>query len=385
MLFELNQYYSITKDGRTFVGKVIATESSRTRSYMVINDGPDFKKICSNVNLISANDLMNLRGWKESNIDDSLLAKHALNMSDYESQVFNLNISKLPTKHSTVVKAKDGKQYTFKVYEPIDDNQMYYVVELPKDFDLIKDNSVRINKNGTICFLETLDANYIKNIQRYYKDNLSHLNNASIMRLTKHQMEEFHKYYPWDDSVKSEQKDNKDNKDNNVTSTINSAGENKMEQGQSEFKKMIKQDLSDAGYRVAANQSSKLFKDAVVHLLQSEKISNESIQILGDLLDTETGLAFIQFLLGVGLHFSPKISDDERVKKISEELRVMGMAKVGDQVMEFGMEYLLPAIGEVFEGLSESNMRIAEHHEEEHSDVVSNEESEEAVQQASAK
>ena len=295
---------------------------------------------------------------------------------NYEIRNYNLAILKLPTKYSTVVKAKDGKLYTFKVYEPIDDNQMYYLVELPKDCDLVVNNSLQIHKNSAVSFVETLDAIYIKNIQRYYRDNLSDLNNVKIIRLTASQMEEFNKNYSFTDDVKSEQKDN------NVT--INSAGENKMEQ-ESEFKKMIKQDLSDAGYRVAANQSSKLFKDAVVHLLQSEKISNESIQILGDLLDTETGLAFIQFLLGVGLHFSPKISDDERVKKISEELRVMGMAKVGDQVMEFGMEYLLPAIGEVFEGLSESNMRIAEHHEEEHSDVVSNEESEEAAQQASAK
>jgi len=378
MFFELNQYYSITKDGRTFVGKVIATENNRTRSYMLLNDGEEFKKIWPhNVSPISANDLRNLRGWSQSNIDDSLLSKHAMNMTDYEIRNYNLGILKLPTKHHpTVVKAKDGKQYTFKVYEPTDDNQMYYLVELPKDCDLIANNSLQIHKNGTVSFVETLDANYIRNIQRYYKDNLSDLNNVKIIRLTASQMEMFHKYYPFTDDVKSEQK--------NSNVTINSAGENKMEQ-ESEFKKMIKQDLSDAGYRVAANQSSKLFKDAVVHLLQSEKISNESVQILGDLLDTETGLAFIQFLLGVGLHFSPKISDDERVKKISEELRVMGMAKVGDQVMEFGMEYLLPAIGEVFEGLSESNMRIAEHHEEEHSDVVSNEESEEATQQASAK
>lgn len=378
MFFELNQYYSITKDGRTFVGKVIATENNRARSYMLLNDGEEFKKIWpNNVSPISANDLRNLRGWSQSNIDDSLLSKHAMNMTDYEIRNYNLGILKLPTKHHpTVVKAKDGKQYTFKVYEPTDDNQMYYLVELPKDCDLIANNSLQIHKNGTVSFVETLDANYIRNIQRYYKDNLSDLNNVKIIRLTASQMEEFVRYYPFTDDVKSEQK--------NSNVTINSAGENKMEQ-ESEFKKMIKQDLSDAGYRVAANQSSKLFKDAVVHLLQSEKISNESVQILGDLLDTETGLAFIQFLLGVGLHFSPKISDDERVKKISEELRVMGMAKVGDQVMEFGMEYLLPAIGEVFEGLSESNMRIAEHHEEEHSDVVSNEESEEATQQASAK
>lgn len=378
MFFELNQYYSITKDGRTFVGKVIATENNRTRSYMLLNDGEEFKKIWpNNVSPISANDLRNLRGWSQSNIDDSLLSKHAMNMTDYEIRNYNLGILKLPTKHHpTVVKAKDGKQYTFKVYEPTDDNQMYYLVELPKDCDLIANNSLQIHKNGTVSFVETLDANYIRNIQRYYKDNLSDLNNVKIIRLTASQMEEFVRYYPFTDDVKSEQK--------NSNVTINSAGENKMEQ-ESEFKKMIKQDLSDAGYRVAANQSSKLFKDAVVHLLQSEKISNESVQILGDLLDTETGLAFIQFLLGVGLHFSPKISDDERVKKISEELRVMGMAKVGDQVMEFGMEYLLPAIGEVFEGLSESNMRIAEHHEEDHSDVVSNEESEEAAQQASAK
>lgn len=378
MFFELNQYYSITKDGRTFVGKVIATENNRTRSYMLLNDGEEFKKIWpNNVSPISANDLRNLREWSQSNIDDSLLSKHAMNMTDYEIRNYNLGILKLPTKHHpTVVKAKDGKQYTFKVYEPTDDNQMYYLVELPKDCDLIANNSLQIHKNGTVSFVETLDANYIRNIQRYYKDNLSDLNNVKIIRLTASQMEEFVRYYPFTDDVKSEQK--------NSNVTINSAGENKMEQ-ESEFKKMIKQDLSDAGYRVAANQSSKLFKDAVVHLLQSEKISNESVQILGDLLDTETGLAFIQFLLGVGLHFSPKISDDERVKKISEELRVMGMAKVGDQVMEFGMEYLLPAIGEVFEGLSESNMRIAEHHEEERSDVVSNEESEEATQQASAK
>lgn len=381
MFFELNQYYSITKDGRTFVGKVIATENNRTRSYMLLNDGEEFKKIWpnayNNVSPISANDLRNLREWSQSNIDDSLLSKHAMNMTDYEIRNYNLGILKLPTKHHpTVVKAKNGKQYTFKVYEPTDDNQMYYLVELPKDCDLIANNSLQIHKNGTVSFVETLDANYIRNIQRYYKDNLSDLNNVKIIRLTASQMEEFVRYYPFTDDVKSEQK--------NSNVTINSAGENKMEQ-ESEFKKMIKQDLSDAGYRVAANQSSKLFKDAVVHLLQSEKISNESVQILGDLLDTETGLAFIQFLLGVGLHFSPKISDDERVKKISEELRVMGMAKVGDQVMEFGMEYLLPAIGEVFEGLSESNMRIAEHHEEERSDVVSNEESEEATQQASAK
>lgn len=381
MFFELNQYYSITKDGRTFVGKVIATENNRTRSYMLLNDGEEFKKIWpnayNNVSPISANDLRNLREWSQSNIDDSLLSKHAMNMTDYEIRNYNLGILKLPTKHHpTVVKAKNGKQYTFKVYEPTDDNQMYYLVELPKDCDLIANNSLQIHKNGTVSFVETLDANYIRNIQRYYKDNLSDLNNVKIIRLTASQMEEFVRYYPFTDDVKSEQK--------NSNVTINSAGENKMEQ-ESEFKKMIKQDLSDAGYRVAANQSSKLFKDAVVHLLQSEKISNESVQILGDLLDTETGLAFIQFLLGVGLHFSPKISDDERVKKISEELRVMGMAKVGDQVMEFGMEYLLPAIGEVFDGLSESNMRIAEHHEEEHSDVVSNEESEEAAQQASAK
>ncbi len=121
--------------------------------------------------------------------------------------------------------------------------------------------------------------------------------------------------------------------------------------GAAKFVEMTKGDAEKAAYRIAATQLSKGMKAAIVSLLQSQGTNSDTLLTISELLDTEMGAAIISLALGMALTYTPKISDDPRVMRIAREFRVNGISKVGDEVLETTLMYIVPVIQSSLEAL----------------------------------
>ncbi len=133
------------------------------------------------------------------------------------------------------------------------------------------------------------------------------------------------------------------------------------------FLQMSKSDGEKAAYRVASNQIVKGTKAALITILNKQG-GGDYTQALTDIMETEAGNAIVSLLIGYSLTYAPKISEDARFQKLSEEFRVNGMATAGNAVIGVAMEELLPVITSAMELLPpEEKVRVAELNE--HSNV----------------
>lgn len=122
-------------------------------------------------------------------------------------------------------------------------------------------------------------------------------------------------------------------------------------EGATKFVNMTKLDAEKAAYRIAATQLSKGTKGAIVSLLQSQGTNSDTLLTISELLDTEIGAAIVSLAIGMALTYTPKISDDPRVIRIAKEFRVNGISKVGDEVLETALMYIVPVIQSSLEAL----------------------------------
>lgn len=130
------------------------------------------------------------------------------------------------------------------------------------------------------------------------------------------------------------------------------------------FTEILKQNAADAGYRVAATQSTNIVKNAILTVMRNKGADDGAIAGFSKFLDTEFGAALISFALGSGLHYVPHFGDDPRVQRLAEEMRVNGMATAGNAVIGEAMAHVLPALTEVLQKLpaveNSNNVRVEE-------------------------
>ena len=117
------------------------------------------------------------------------------------------------------------------------------------------------------------------------------------------------------------------------------------------FFNMVKADAENAAYRVAATQITNGTKGAILAIMEKQGQGSERIKTVSEMLDTEVGSAVVSLIVGMGLTYAPKISEDARVKRLAGEFRVNGLAVAGNAVMETAMEYFLPVIMNALQAL----------------------------------
>jgi hypothetical protein len=134
---------------------------------------------------------------------------------------------------------------------------------------------------------------------------------------------------------------------NNKTTKTTKKKENKVMSDTTEkpsFMEMVKGDATKAAYRVAGTQMSKGVKQGILKLMQAKGLDDGKLAAVSELLETEIGTAIVAAILGVGLNYVPKLSEDPRVQKLGEEFRVQAMTTVGNEVIGAAIEHFLPAI-----------------------------------------
>ena len=146
------------------------------------------------------------------------------------------------------------------------------------------------------------------------------------------------------------------------------------------FTEIVKANAVSAGYRVAGTQATNIIKNAILTVMRNKGADGGALQGISAFLDTEFGEALISFAVGSGLNYVPHFSDDPRVQRLGEEMRVGGMATAGNAVIGEAMAHVLPALTEVLKNLPStdtSNVRVLETNENKLADALLEEENEE--------
>ncbi len=124
------------------------------------------------------------------------------------------------------------------------------------------------------------------------------------------------------------------------------------------FMDQIKSDGVEAAYRVAATQLRNLGKQAILAMLESQKIRKGKLKDVAQILDTEIGDALMDGLFGAALTFTPGIKDDARAQQLAKQFRVSAMSVAGNVVMGEMLETLLPALTTALNSLPEPKQEL---------------------------
>jgi hypothetical protein len=127
---------------------------------------------------------------------------------------------------------------------------------------------------------------------------------------------------------------------------------------------MLKNDMTDAAYRVASTQMTNGVRKGLVALLKDKGMDGDKLSVVTELLDSEAGASLIHLLFGFGLTYVPHYQNDPRVTRLAEEFRIAGMTTAGNAVIGTAMEYLLPALQDALKALpaveeTKSNVRVS--------------------------
>jgi hypothetical protein len=162
-----------------------------------------------------------------------------------------------------------------------------------------------------------------------------------------------------EDSIETLEETKQSNKN---SKTKEKEKEKKMEKPS--FADMMKKNAVEAGYRVAATQSTNIVKNAILAVMKSKGADDGALAGMSKFLETEFGAALISVALGTGLNYVPHLSDDPRGAKLAEEMRIGGMATAGNAIVGEAMQHVLPALTEVLNKLpsveANSNVRLVE-------------------------
>lgn len=120
---------------------------------------------------------------------------------------------------------------------------------------------------------------------------------------------------------------------------------------QKPFMELVKEDASQAAYRVAAAKMTKLVKQGIIETMKKEKKKKSQISAIQDLLDSEMGESLISFILGVALEHFPMLKEDPRAQRMAKEFRTASLATAGNVLMDKVMEQLVPALKVTWENL----------------------------------
>ena len=127
------------------------------------------------------------------------------------------------------------------------------------------------------------------------------------------------------------------------------------------FKEMVLSDAEKAAYRVGARNTVKLGQTAITKALEAQ--GGDKAAALGAMLHTEVGASVVSGVMGALLTSLPQFQNDVRIQKLAEELRVNGMATLGNTVVDQLTEMVAPAMSSMIQSLPQ-----ATHEEEEASE-----------------
>jgi hypothetical protein len=123
-------------------------------------------------------------------------------------------------------------------------------------------------------------------------------------------------------------------------------------------KETLKQDVKDAGTRVASRQITSTLKGALVGVMKSNGMRRPQVKAFSEFLETDMGESVINLMLGWGLTYAPMISNDSRVQALAEEMRVDGMSIAGNVIVDSIMENVLPTLMSNIEMLDAPKARV---------------------------
>jgi len=124
---------------------------------------------------------------------------------------------------------------------------------------------------------------------------------------------------------------------------------------------MTRDDAVDAAYRIAGTQLSKAVKQGIVTLLEKNEEHSKHIESIKTMLDTEIGEALVSMILGMGLSFTPKLTENERAQRLAKEFRVNGMAVAGNAAFNAALKEVLPMISSAISSLPKAEgVRVSE-------------------------
>ncbi len=125
----------------------------------------------------------------------------------------------------------------------------------------------------------------------------------------------------------------------------------------------IKSDMSAAAVRVASKKAVQAVGAGVV---KGMKAINPKYEVVTKaLVSSEAGQGLMALLVGVVGPLIPTVGEDSRVKLLSEECRVAGMAGVGNSVVDTVVEYAGPLLGVLNEAVESIPEAVAVAAEEE--------------------
>lgn len=139
----------------------------------------------------------------------------------------------------------------------------------------------------------------------------------------------------------------------------------RMDKKKEEKEDSFKEDLIDAGYRLAADRLLRLTKMAMMAAL-TPKINIGQSTAFRSLLETKLGEGGVAMTIGYTLTKLMKSNSDKRLKRLLKEFRVMGLTKVGGVVIDSAVDKMMPIVIDAISSLPqpENNVRIASKNKE---------------------
>ena len=132
------------------------------------------------------------------------------------------------------------------------------------------------------------------------------------------------------------------------------------------FKEMVLSDSEKAAYRIGARNTVKLGQGAITKALEAQ--GGDKAAALGAMLNTEVGHSVVSGIMGALLTTLPQFQNDTRVQKLAEELRVNGMATLGNTVVDQLTEIVAPAMSAMVQNLPMVQQHDEPHHHHEEED-----------------
>ena len=114
------------------------------------------------------------------------------------------------------------------------------------------------------------------------------------------------------------------------------------------FKQMVLSDAEKAAYRITARNVVKLGREAILKILEAK--GGDQAAAFSQLLNTEVGNSLVSGVMGGVLTFMPQFQSDARVQTLAEELRVHGMATLGNALVDQLTEIVAPAMSAMMTG-----------------------------------
>lgn len=122
-------------------------------------------------------------------------------------------------------------------------------------------------------------------------------------------------------------------------------------------KSRLTSDAINAAYRVGANQLLSLTKNILVQRMRLHFSEESKVRILVEMLDTEVGKALMGMFIGAAISQMPQVQSHPKTERLLKELRVSGMATLGNSAVESLFTAALPTITQALVNAEQANKK----------------------------